>query len=72
MKCQCSWLSMFVILPAPESVQEKVLSQGVLDILDAYLKNHSQDVGVVQMALLAVGSLSDTGMIVTWCCVFLK
>ncbi|KAK2186270.1 hypothetical protein NP493_207g02024 [Ridgeia piscesae] len=45
-----------------ESIQEKALNLGVLDILDDYLKKHSSDDGICQMVLLTIGCLSDSAL----------
>ena len=48
----------YVIL---ETVEEKALSLGAMDVLKQYLELHANDEGVAHMALLSVGSLADTG-----------
>lgn len=53
--CEC-------IVPfCPECVQEKSLMLGAMELLDEYLRRHRQEEGVVQMALLSVGSLAEAG-----------
>lgn len=45
-----------------ESIQEKALNLGVLDVLDDYLKKHNSDDGICQMVLLTIGCLSDSAL----------
>ncbi len=44
-----------------ESMQEKAIALGSMELLADYLKKHSSDENVCQMALMCVGSLADSG-----------
>ena len=52
--CDCLFL---------ETVEEKALSLGAMDVLKEYLDLHASDEGLVQMVLLSVDSLTDTGQV---------
>ena len=48
-----------------ESVQEKAIAHGALELLEEYLREHGSDTGTAQMALLTIGSLTDSGRVCT-------
>ena len=44
-----------------ETIQERAIALGALELMDSYLKKHNDDEGLSQMALMCVGSLTDAG-----------
>ena len=44
-------------------MQEKAIAHGALELLEEYLREHGSDTGTAQMALLTIGSLTDSGRV---------
>ena len=44
-----------------ESMQEKAINLGCMELLELYIQTHHSDDTMCQMALMCVGSLADSG-----------
>lgn len=46
----------------PDSLMQKAVDGGALDVLDEYIRYHQQDHGLCNMVLLTLGSFIDSGI----------
>lgn len=46
----------------PDSLMQKAMDGGALDVLDEYIRYHQQDHGLCNMVLLTLGSFIDSGI----------